>query len=353
MNKISLIALVVFLSACASMGNKSPLQLDDAGVNPEFQRGMRALEKEDFASAADIFDRLLVAKPAAEADLVTLYNSGAAYEGLGQCEKASERYREVMRSSAGKFARIEAQAAFRLSLTFECMGDDNKAVAALLDAKRRAQVLPVEVARAELPARLAAAYARLGNRDQAKQYFSQASDGLKIVLAAGTTARAQKETLARTLFYMGQLNPAQRVAGVDPQAFLQSLSMQQPYLLQAVEMNINPWSRKAADDLANAFDNMTRFRLDDQKSRTEFYTHCLQVIAELRRIRLPDAGAREDQIFAKVDRTERRIRDELASLPPSMPLTPDAQKRDGLRREGRPVDPRSSALPKRGTRASR
>lgn len=329
---------VLILSACAS---KKIEQTDFSDESPpqDFQRGLKALEKEDFGTAATIFDRLLVSNPASEQDLVTTFNSGNAHEGLGDCKKASERYREVIRSSAGKYVGIEAHALYRQSLMYECLGQDTKTVTSLLDAKKREKFLPIEVARAELPARLASAYSRLGNRAKALEYFNQASEGLKTVLAQGTVARAQKETLGKTLFYMGHLNPAQKQADAEPMGYLQSLSMQQPYLLQAVELNHPTWSRKAAEDLNLGYDNMIRFRLDDLEKRNQFYTRALQVIAELRKIRLPDAGKIEDEIFAKVDRTERRIQNELATIAETTKLTPDAQKREGLKREGRPVNP--------------
>jgi tetratricopeptide (TPR) repeat protein len=337
------ILLIALLSACASKAPK--LEGTDAGAadaGNEFQRGTAALEKEDYSTAADVFDHLLVAKPATEVDLITIYNSGNAYEGLGNCKKASERYREAVRSSAGKFTRIEAQSLFRLSLMYECLGQDTKTVTALLDTRKRAKELPIEIERAELPARLAAAYSRLGNRTKALEYFNQANSGLKAVLAKGSSARAQKDTLARTLYYMGHLNPAQKTGNADPNSYLQSLSMQQPYLLQAVEMGSRDWSHKAAEDLDYAYDNMTRFTLDSPQKRREFFTRCLQVIAELRRIRLPDAGKAEDDVFARVDSTERRIQIELASTGETTRLTPDAEKREGLRREGRLVDPKAS-----------
>ncbi|MBX3020712.1 MAG: hypothetical protein KF799_03475 [Bdellovibrionales bacterium] len=334
------------LSACASQSKIEQTEFQDEN-HPDFGRGLKALEREDYGTAASIFDRLLVQSPASEMDLVTSFNSGNAYEGLGNCNKASERYREVVRGSAGKFPGIEAQALYRLSLTYECLGQDTKTVTSLLDAKKREKQLPMEVARAEIPARLAAAYSRLGNKAKALEYFNEASEGLKSIAGNGSTPRAQKEALGKTLFYMGHLNPAQKLAEVEPIGYLQALSMQQPYLLQAVEMGHQVWSRKAAEDLNMAYDNMLRFQIADPEKRNQFYTRALQVIGELRKIRLPDAGKAEDEVFAKVDRTERRIQNEIATIAETTRLTPDAEKREGLRRQGRPVDPRTKPPVKR------
>lgn len=326
-------------AACASSRSARQPEFVDDTAEAEFQRGVRALQKEDFSVAADIFDRLLVAKPASEFDLSTVYNSGAAHEGMGRCEKAAERYREAVRASAGKFARLEAQALFRLSLMYECMGADAKTIAALLDARKRAKNLPPEIDRAELPARLAAAYSRVGNRTKAMEYFNQASEGIKGLMAAGTSARAQRELLAKTLYFMGQLNPSQRTGEMEAVAFLQSVSIQQPYLLQALELNATPWSRRAANDLETAYDRVLLFQIRDPEARNRFLTRALQLVAELRRIRLPDAGTLEDGVFSRVDQVERQIHNEMAAVAESTRLTPEAVSRQALRREGRPVDP--------------
>ncbi|NJL25326.1 MAG: tetratricopeptide repeat protein [Calothrix sp. SM1_5_4] len=253
---IFLTATLLF-SACASRDKVgAEASAPDQAAPPELGQGLRALEHEDYRSAAEIFDRLLVAKPATEMDLVILFNSAAAHEGLGRCSKAAERYREVVRSSAGRFESAEAQALFRLSLMYECLGDDTKAVAALLDARKRGgRILPGETLKAEIPARLAVAYSRLGNRAKALEYFSQASEGLKSVVA--TSARnTRKETLSKTLYFMGKLNPAQRSGEGEPEAYLYAISMQQPYLLQAIETGHRLWASKASDDLRTAYDNI-------------------------------------------------------------------------------------------------
>lgn len=343
---LSAVLAVFVLGACSS--SKPKMDVVDE-PNPDFDRGVRLLEHEEFGAAAEVFDHLLVAKPASEIDLLTTYNSGAAYEGLNQCGKAAERYREVVRSSAGKYSRLESQALFRLSLMYECLGQDVKTVTALLDARRRGKNLPIEVARAELPARLAAAYSRLGNRAKAVEYFQQASEGLKVILADGTSSRKQKETLGRTLYYMGRLSPSQRNAEGDGISYLQSLSMQQPYLLQAIEVAPPTWARKANDDLFVAYDNMLRFNPQNHDHRHEYLVRALQVINELRKIRMPDAGPQEDAVFAHLDKTERHIQNELATVAETTRLTPEAQKREGLRRQGRPVDP-GKALPAKRTK---
>jgi tetratricopeptide (TPR) repeat protein len=312
MKKSFALLLVLTLSACVTEKKKA-IENKDADKQPVFDQGMKALEGENYSEAARIFDKLLVQKPGLEMDVVTLYNSGAAYEGLGDCQKASDRYRQAVRSSAGKFKRIEGEALFRLSLQYECLGQDAKTVSSLLDAKKRAKDLPFETINAEVPARMAAAYARLGNRAKAVEYFTQASRGLKGLVSRGATSTAQKETIARTLFLMGQLSPNQRRAEAQPMGYLQSLSMQQPFLLQAMEMNHTHWSAKAESDLKLAYDNIWKFQIKDPHQQREFFTRSLQTVSELRKIRLPSNDPRIEGMFASLDQTETQLQTALSN----------------------------------------
>ncbi len=340
---ILLISLSLF-AGCAGTPNEQ-LIADETPPPPQlpvFEQGVRALEREQYADAARIFDRLLVAKPATEHDLVTTFNSASAYEGLGNCAKAVDRYREVARGSAGKFQRLESLAYFRLSLMYECLGQDVKAITALLDARKRGRELPFATRHAEIPARLAAAYARIGNRKKALEYFALANKGLKKIVTE-ETGKKQQDILGQSLFLMGQLNPGQRRAEGDPKAYLQGLSMQQPHLLQAVELRHATWSRKAATDLDVAYDNIWKFKFTNPEAQNDYYVQAIQVVRELKRLKMPNEDAEVAAIFAKADATESRLNIEISKVVEGNRLTPEAEKREGLRREGRLVSPKVPA----------
>lgn len=337
------LAMIAALSACSSTSEK-PAEPEVPPDLPVFEQGVRALDQQRYEDAAKIFDKLLVAKPASEHDLVIIFNSGAAYEGMGNCAKASERYRQVSRASAGKYAAIESQSFYRLSLMYECLGQDVKLITALLDARKRGRGLPPETLNAEIPARLAAAYARMGNKQKALDYFGIASKGLKKVIA-DKTGKRQTDALGQTLYLMGQLSSVQRRAEGDPVAFLQGLSMQQPYLLQAVETHHPVWSKRAAEDLETAYDNIWKYQPPEGEKQREFFVRSLQTIAELKRIRMPKDDPPVDAIFEKVDKTEARLRLEMSRYAENNKLTPEAEKREGLKREGRLIDPPKPAKP--------
>jgi len=227
------------------------------------------------------------------------------------------------------------------------MGDDQKTIASLLDTRRRSKNLTPEIANAELPARLAAAYARIGQRDKALQFFREASNGLKQALTqSGTTSRIQQSFAARTLYAMGTLTPVQKGLNGDPRGFLLALSMQQPYLLQSAEMNIAPDSRKAADELIFAYENLLKMKPNDVLGSRQFLQTALQNIAEIKKIRLPNKGPMVDEIYDKIDAQESRIRQQLVTVSDTTPLTPEAQSREGIKRQGRVITPSPKAKQK-------
>lgn len=329
---------VMFAAGCATAKKESKQSPQIEKKLPDFDKGLAALEKENYQEALDIFNRILVQKPASEFDLVVMYNSGSAYMGLGDCAKALERFRQVVRSSAGKFDRVEGEALYRQSLMYECLEQDAKAITSLIDTKKRAKDLPFEIKVAEIPARMAAAYARMGNRERALYYFNQASRGLKRVVTMEGRVN-QVERVTKTLYFMGKLSPNQRTAEVDPINYMRSISMQQPYLLQAIELGHPLWSKKAEEDLTIAYDNVWRFPKKDGQVPREFYTRVLQTIHELEKIRMPKPNPQVDAVFAMLDKTELRIQNELVQIGADTPLTSEAEKRQALRREGRLVDP--------------
>ena len=335
------IILALTFSACTSPKKRSrsdvkvEMKSNELNATKEFEVGMKLMDEMRYADAAATFDRLLVQKPASEIDLVILFNSGSAYEGMGKCQEASDRYRKVIRSSSGKFKGIEGQALFRLSLAYECMGQDTKAVTSLLDTLRRAKDLPPEIMKAEIPARIAAAYARLGNRNKALEYFDLAGKGLKQLISDRTR---NKVPLARTIYLMGQLSQSQRDMKMDPIAYAQSLFIQQPYLLQAMEIGHPEWSPKAAEDLVTAYDNIWQYQVADNQ-RSEFFVRAMQNLTELKRLKLRNSSDLVEETFQKLGKMEGRIQSELAKTSVSTTLTPEAEKREGLRREGRVVGP--------------
>jgi tetratricopeptide (TPR) repeat protein len=335
MLKIFICFFVVSLISCRSAPKAEAPNIPIA-ASKEYEKGLKALEEERFQDAIDIFDGLLVKHPASELDLVVLFNTASAYEGLGRCKDANDRYRRVIRSSNGKFLQIEGQAYFRIALTYECMNQDTKTVAALLDTLKRSKHLPPEILNAEVPARLASAYARLGNRQKALEYFTQASQGIKKIVS--TSRGVQSKVLGQTMYLMGKLSESQKTGEMDPIAYAQSIYIQQPYLLQSAETGHPVWAREAAADLKMAYDNIWKVPVTDE-NRAEFYTRIMQNIYDLNKLKLVNESDLVEEVYAQVAKVESRLQVELAKTSEVTKLTPEAQEREGLKRKGKTVSP--------------
>lgn len=351
---MSLSCLLVL--GCASKPKVVQQEISDEDLKT-FEVGMKALDEENYSEAAKIFDKLLKDKPATEIDLITIYNSGAAYEGMGQCRKAADRYRQVVRGSVKKFKRLEVEALYRLSYAYECLGEDQKVVAALLDVHRRSATMNPAVAKAEVPARLAAAYARLDNQEQAKAYFNIADKGLLELRSEIQTARQAKISLAKTLFFMGRMNSLNQQFAKRPADYIESLRTLQPFLMRSISTDVQPWSDKSAHQLLEGYNKLLRLiegsyvdadtkdaGINERLSREQklsLVRYATQSLQELRAKKLPGRASEdslETRVFRELDGIERQMQSVMASASEVQLKTPEAQKREGLKRDGRIKD---------------
>ncbi|MES2965154.1 MAG: hypothetical protein V4760_14810 [Bdellovibrionota bacterium] len=217
-----------------------------------YKSAMGLLEDSKFAEALEAFDAFGKAEPASPYSQAAILNSGRALEGLGRWSEATERYRAVVRVTANA-RKLQAMALYRLSICHEALGDDLQVVATLNDLLSRMEELPPEMARAELPARLATAYARVGNFDRAIDFYRQAENGIaKLRQEAGDDV---PEWLPRTLFFMGELS-RRSPTWAEFESSMRPLGRGQVYLLQAAELEAAPWSEKAADELIGTYSNL-------------------------------------------------------------------------------------------------
>lgn len=216
----------------------------------DYQKALDLLNAGDFASAAAGFSRFVQQNPASEYTQIANWQAGRALEGLKRWKDAAQRYRSVVVATQRGAPRLQAMAFYRLSFCHEALGDDQKTTVVLLDLYERADRLPREIAQAELPARLAAAYARIGNFDKAVEYYKKAEAGIaRLKRTVGISAvGVVPPWLPRTLYFMGSLS-LRRVGWSDFETAFRPLGRSQLYLLEAADLQVEPWSEKAASDL--------------------------------------------------------------------------------------------------------
>lgn len=331
-----------------------------------YKAAMVLLEDSKFADAFEAFDAFVKAEPASPYTQAALLNEGRALEGLGRWTEAAEKYRAVVRATANA-RKLQAMALYRTSFCHEALGDDQKVVATLNDLLSRAEELPPEMARAELPARLATAYARVGNFDRAIDFYRSAENGIaKLRQEAGDEV---PEWLPRTLFFMGELS-RRAPNWSEFETSLRPLARGQVYLLQAAELSSAPWSDKAAEELITTYNGLwsaiTSAPLPSegdpviatralQAKQWERAILLLDVMAELRARMLPKEAGKQSaaakSIVKALAELENNISVLLLERPAGEGLTREAlARRQGIR--GRVVSP-SDALEKKFIETSR
>lgn len=357
MKRLCQLLLFLAIAGCASENKVPNLPAKtDPNLVKRFEEAYALLEQEKYPLAASAFEDILTKKPTSEFEAVVFYNAGAAYEGMKDCKTAATRYRRAVVLSRGKLPQIEVQALYRLSYVYECLGSDTKVISSLLDVKKRDNYLTDDLMKAELPARLAAAYGRVGNREQAKKYFTEAEIGLRLTREKYKESARPKEIMARILFFMGRLNPPENQLEVKTGVYLENLRQLQPYLWHAVELDEPNWSKRAAEQIDLAYKNVWRL-VDREKpdsiekdtdivnrklslSKNRIVQSALISLRELKNLKLPNAtpGRIEQDLTRELKLTENKFVTFLAqNAEPTNPLTSDAKRREGLRREGRVI----------------
>lgn len=321
-----------------------------------YRRGVRQLEQEDYRGALASFEESLRVEPTSKHTQVTHFNMGRAFEGLGFWQEAEEKYRAVARATT-RAPKLQTLALYRLSFCHEAKGDDPGIIASLVDTLARETLLPDEIAAAELPARLAAAYARVGNSDAAMTYYERAEAGISR-LRGGADGRSVPEWLPRTLYYMGRMS-LRSVSWVDFESTLRPFGKAQLYLLQAAELGTGSWSRSATSELMRVYtealdivrappgqasDDDVVERRRSQERQWEMIEVTLEHLRRLRAARPPAEKNRSeqvDEIFAFVSKMERSLLDLLDQPLAGAGLTAEAKaRRERVR--GRTVRPDDS-----------
>ena len=353
---IYLVLLFSSLLGCSTirgwMGTDRPAGPPKPRYNEEaaakFAEGIRLLDSEKYSSAKAVFQSILVARPTSKFEMVVYFNLGSAYEGLGKCSKSAKIFRKIIRYSVNKFPRVEALSLLRLSYAYECLGKSTKAAATLVDVLKRQAFLPPQVGEAEVPARLAGVYAQLGNQKQALVFFQRAEKGLISLNKKRQNALAKRELMAKTLFLMGKLKIAS-LDRVGALKFLESVKYLQKYLLKSVEMDSEKWSSLAANHLKAAYQNVwlhlknmpkgqtVKEKRQSIRNRVRVAEMAYLGLQGLKESRFPGDmdQPRVTSLFNHLDQEETKFQIFMAENIVGNSLTPESQRLQGLKVDGR------------------
>lgn len=312
-----------------------------------YREAFAKLEKQDYEGGLKGFSDFLRNQPTTNWTLAAQFNQARCLEALDRLRPALQLY-EAVAEKARRAPRLQGLALLRVGVILEALGEDDRSLAALKDAERRTKSLPEEVAQTELPARLAAAYARARNFTEAERYYNLAERQLAR-LRAQVTKGEQPEWLPRILYAMGH-RPLGEITWERFESALIPLERSQIYLLQSTELGIQPWADLAADELIGSYGALRKSidsvpvpaaaeiiiaAREQQRERWKRLVRLSDAIIQLRSLfvgEIAKQAAAESALLKVVDFAEAFEEDMQSTLMLERPVG-DAQTPDSLRRK--------------------
>ncbi len=350
--KILLFCAAVILSACSSMQMN---ENRDATIDPQIRAEQEAeISKADRAFNSMQYDvsEVLYAdfqKKFPNSVFFQRAQFGLAHslEAQDRWSEAAELYRYTLEATRDRQPEIAAQALYHLSFCYENLGDETRVLASLKDAMALKEYLRPEQALAEVPARMAASYNRMGLTKESDQYLRQAERGI-LQVRASQKPENSAVWLSSIYYNMGAYSTHQ-VSEENLQASLDTLKIVQTFSLRSSEEGGQPWSKMAADglianyrDLWNTIQQIPLNKAMDKgaalREQTERQLNLtgqlLVLINDLKHYRSPDAksASAAEGLFAYLAKLETQAQSFLTSKGVRNPLTPEAESLGGLKR---------------------
>lgn len=255
-----------------------------------------------------------------------------SWEGLNNWEKALTNYEKSLSLSSVTNEALFALASFYSSKSWEMSGQEDKALASLRDAERRESLLPIDIRRMDLPARLAQQLMALGQLDIARRYLTQASKGVAASYP-GFEATAQ-EAQAKKLYELGQI-------ANSPDHPEKSLEISQELLMDCMALETK-WAEQAAKLLEARHRDVAKRsvaqyeNVEDQRMHVQAHLQLLDTLDRL--IQTKTVGTRRAEV-ASIVRTKKWVEELtqngfafLSATAVTLPMTPEAKKRNSLRK---------------------
>lgn len=346
-------AVTLFFLACISRSHRNLPAAQEKGL---FESGLKAFSKNDYTKAEESFAKLLSDFPTTRWLAGAYYNWGLALESQKKYEAAIEKYRRVVDHYEGLHTRDSGDALYRMSVCYEFLNDDNKAVIVLLQLFNQKDKLRSEVAQIEVPARLAAGYARLGQLDEATKFYELAEKGLRRMRGIHL-AGDYPSWLPKTLYSMGKLAPVQAKKGKDFAHYTIAMEQAQVWLLRVAELNSKDWSEKAAKEIIDTYNEAWKriesvpleegeddllARAKQQKTRKSMAMSLDKVIEKLQLERIPNPNKDEtthtERIFKVVSKIQKSLNHIIGRRYVRDEQTAEAKRRHSSKGQGRIVD---------------
>ncbi|KYG70714.1 hypothetical protein AZI85_01925 [Bdellovibrio bacteriovorus] len=341
-----LILLPFMLAGCATILGKRSATEDEQAVilakraaeEAELKNAERVLEKGRFKEAQILFKDFYGRHQQSSFYQAARLGEAEALDGMEEYQQAASLYRDVYLRTIQGQPEIAALALYKMSFTYEALGDDEKTIAALLDARKLSEHLPLEVAEAEIPARLAAIYGRQGREQETVDYLSQADKGIAKVLQE-QRPQLQPGWLAKTYFQMGLVSTNQ-ISEENFSEFAQGQRWIQVYLFKAMKQNDETWSQRAQEELQNVYRNL--FTLVESSQNRDVQSRLggdLLDLMDQAELYKPILGQKETtyekNFFSYLAEVRKKLDNVLYGSGETMSLTEESQRLNSIKRAGR------------------
>lgn len=339
------LALVAALSllGCGTFPSRSEegaLQTQKIAEERELQAADDLIARGQFAEAQKLFKDFQGRYPQSMYFQASRLGEAQALQGQGKWVEAVNIERDVFLKTKNLQPDIAALAQYRMSFAYEALGDDQKTVASLLDAKSLGSALPKAVVWAEVPARLASVYSRLGREKEAIQYLNEAEKGIAKLREEQSVTSLRKDWLAKTYVQMGTASTNQ--LSVDNfESFVNGQKLVQVYLLKAMELDDPVWSPQALKQLKATYQDLyvQVEAVRENRSQLAHLGGSLVELIDRAELYRPLTGQPQNsyqiEFFTLLANMKAKTEKLLYQGQESMGLTEESQKLNSIKRAGR------------------
>jgi len=245
--------LCFLITHCRSFTKKAKtVSFSEDQIN-QMDQALVFMQNQEFLNGAKTYDELSQALKDSSSQSLMLFNAGVAYKEAGQCDKALLRLRKLLDRSL-KDPSFKARGLMEISYIYECLGDEELVFLSLKDAGQVRVSLPWILNQVVYPARLAMAYARLGQISKAEHYKSLSLTKILQSKTAFSSEQELSEQVSRMFYLMGRSYVKKE--HIQPEAFFKAFPYHQLFLLQSLFFKHKTWSDLSQKELENLFDKL-------------------------------------------------------------------------------------------------
>lgn len=339
MKNLVLVMIALSLSGCAQFSGMRENQQGQMQEVQELELANDALHQGRFPQAYQLFTNFLSSHQQSKYFQAARLGQVQALQGLEKWSEAATIARDVYLQTLKYQPEIAAKALYRLSFSYDALGEDHRSIAALVDAKRLGKHLPPEIALAEIPARLAVAYAREGQERVALKYLNEAEQGIAQVLQ-NPPQSLPADWLAKTYYQMGSVSMNQ-MSDETFSKFIRGQNLVQLYLIKSMGLNSSAWSQASLEELRENYRdlfNQVELAQKNKEEQVRFGGELIDLVdrAELYRpIGAEKLNKYEADFYSYLREIRKKTEEVLYSTSETMALTEESKRLNSIKRPGR------------------